>query len=272
MLSSTLNTFKIDYDSNLSSFLNNYEDNTESIFLENELKKYNEYSDSLISIKKCFKNYTVDEIKSLKIYSGVAAELKKIDEDIYYSLILELKKDGDTVNYKNLTEEELLKDLIVINFEKLNNHITSAQRILDHIRRKLETLTSLNKHSIPLYETSKLSQDITKQQSSVLEDPIKNKDSKNLYPRIFITNEAYMVFHNLLTEFKVSKQILADYSFVYHKMVKDNLIYPSVRHKEYFKMLGDFDINIDRIKSVHELGNSVFRDSIYTNAKNNMKS
>lgn len=89
----------------------------------------------------------------------------------------------------------------------------------------------------------------------------------NLYPRIFTSNQAFFRFKKLLAEFGKTKHDLANYSFVYHRMVKDNLIFEDFQKLQFAYFLIDFDINIDRIKRFEEIGNLKFREDIYNKSK-----
>lgn len=90
-----------------------------------------------------------------------------------------------------------------------------------------------------------------------------NENEKNPYPRIFTSSLAYEKFKNLLEEFGNTKQNLSNYSFVYHRMVKDKFIFSDYKQKEFVYFLLDFNINIDRIKPRTQLGNNDLRERIY---------
>jgi hypothetical protein len=96
-------------------------------------------------------------------------------------------------------------------------------------------------------------------------NPIENE--KNPYPRIFKNFKAYIVFKNLLEEFGTSKDSLANYSFVYHRMKKDELIYDDFQQLQFTYFLLDFNIKIDRIKRMDDIGKIDYRESIYSKAK-----
>ncbi|WP_432672132.1 hypothetical protein [Flavobacterium sp. SM2513] len=89
----------------------------------------------------------------------------------------------------------------------------------------------------------------------------------NLYPRIFTSNQAFIRFKKLLAEFGKSKHDLVNYSFVYHRMLKDNLIFEDFQKLQFAYFLINFDINIDRIKRFEEIGNLKFREDIYNKTK-----
>ena len=88
-------------------------------------------------------------------------------------------------------------------------------------------------------------------------------EETNEYPRIFTTTKAFNKFKNLLDEFGNTKENLANYSFVYHRMKRDNLIFDDYQQTQFIYFLIDFDINIKRIKPKTQLGNNDLRESIY---------
>ena len=95
----------------------------------------------------------------------------------------------------------------------------------------------------------------------------KESENSNLYPRIFKDAKAYTIFKNLLNEFGNTKENLANYSFVFHKMKYEGLIYYDLLDKTFTDMLLVFNINIDRIKSQKYIGKISLRESIYSKAK-----
>lgn len=92
-------------------------------------------------------------------------------------------------------------------------------------------------------------------------------DEENPYPRIFKNSKAFQVFKNLLDEFGTDKDNLANYSFVYHRMKKDELIYDDFQKLQFTYFLLNFNIKIDRIKRIGDIGKIELRESIYTKAK-----
>jgi hypothetical protein len=86
---------------------------------------------------------------------------------------------------------------------------------------------------------------------------------ENPYPRIFTTIKAFNKFKNLVGEFGNGNENLANYSFVYHRMKRDNLIFDDYQQTQFMYFLLDFDINIKRIKPKTQLGNNDLRESIY---------
>jgi hypothetical protein len=155
-----------------------YDDNTEASFLELELDTYTKYHSSLTSLEELFKDKTSMELKHTHIHASLVSELKKIDEDIYYDIVTELKNDDDEIDYnRHLTLEEIMTELVDIDFEKLKNRVTSAKRILGFIGQQLTILLSPNKNASSIYLTGHLPQDISKVQDEV---PCEGKSVNNL--------------------------------------------------------------------------------------------
>ena len=101
---------------------------------------------------------------------------------------------------------------------------------------------------------------------------LKNKISftnnyENPYPKIFKDFKAFTIFKNLQEEFSNTKENLSNYSFVFHKMTYEDLIHFDLKQQSYFDLLDKFDININRIKPLCDIGKIAFRESIYTKAK-----
>lgn len=85
----------------------------------------------------------------------------------------------------------------------------------------------------------------------------------NPYPRIFTSIKAFEKFQNLLDEFGNGSENLANYSFVFHRMKRDKLIFDDFQQTQFVFFLLDFDINISRIKPKSQLGNNDLRVGIY---------
>jgi hypothetical protein len=117
--------------------------------------------------------------------------------------------------------------------------------------------------------------DIIKEQSSnspkiitvEFEDKLSVSDEINPYPKIFKDHKAFTIFKNLQEEFSNTKENLSNYSFVFHKMTYEDLIHFDLKQQSYFDLLDKFDININRIKPLCDIGKIAFRESIYTKAK-----
>jgi hypothetical protein len=90
---------------------------------------------------------------------------------------------------------------------------------------------------------------------------------ENKYPRIFTSQKAYLFFEKLVEEFKIKKYALANFSYIFHRMKKDGLIYEDYQQTEFVFFLLNFDINIDRIKPLNEIGNKENKEEIYNRLK-----
>jgi hypothetical protein len=97
--------------------------------------------------------------------------------------------------------------------------------------------------------------------------PQNNQSNLNIYPRIFTSINAFNRFEKLLEKFGSSDENLANYSFVYHRMIGDGLIFEDFQKVQFVYFLLDFDINIDRIKRIEDIGKITFRDNIYNQTK-----
>ncbi|ENA1802739.1 hypothetical protein ABF179_002147 [Flavobacterium psychrophilum] len=482
MISCTLNQYKESFKTNLLAFLNEYEDNTKTFFLQNEKTKYQEYQKALTKIADQMKFFTREELNQNLVHRSIASDLKSIDQNIYNSIITELnplqdetilslsaaKKDRIKINELELenhikssivilkfisveSEEALntkstdLDDFTVDNeleqiitdlwnwhkdyeakhkyisisgiFEEKADYVTDTYKnyeerylkyqlencnifleevpndeVLIDCKKKLENKLIELRQQIPLpaknidvlinemnnafyrleqfmkgkildyksflfndaftlllnelnklenvnikydsigntywylmnqldyaYDKSEFeNQDAYKNEAfnrdsneisyiqwhrmeelngkSDLEDyqfelpsiidifnntEVDNKnvqddnkinnpettDNSNPYPRIFTSHKAFDKFKKLREEFGNTQQNLSNYSFIYHRMVKDKFIYEDYKQTEFVFFLLDFDINISRIKPKTQLGNNDLRESIYNNLK-----
>ena len=130
MISCTLNQYKESFKTNLLAFLNEYEDNTKSFFLQNEKTKYQAYQKALTKIADQMKFFTREELNQNFVHRSIASDLKSIDQDIYNSIITELNPVQDETI---LSLSAVKKDRIKINEIELENHIKSSIVILKFI-------------------------------------------------------------------------------------------------------------------------------------------
>lgn len=202
------------------------------------------------------------DLNNNKIYVG-KVRLKK---DLQH--LFEIIKNNHLDNGGKL--EDLEKDLLEIKVN-LNKKI---DKTLDNIPEELkyEFLTnSLIKLENKItekkeqYFTEKLNSilQIEENQDDITQQNELNKLNDNPYPRIFTTTKAFNKFKNLVVEFGNTKENLANYSFVFHRMKKDNLIFDDYQQTQFVYFLLEFDINISRIKPKTQLGNNDLRESIY---------
>ncbi len=95
MISTTLNQYKQSFKTNLLAFLNEYEDNTKAFFLQNEKIKYQTYQKALTKIADQMKFFTRQELNQNLVHRNIASDLKKLDINIYNSIITELNPNQD---------------------------------------------------------------------------------------------------------------------------------------------------------------------------------
>ncbi len=117
MISITLSNYKTNYQANLEAFIKEYEDNTESIFIQNELERYNNLLSNLLQHKATIESFT------FKAFGSRTLE-----------------------NY--LISDKL--ETLGIDVKKPENYITSIKRIIEFIENNktignnVETITKVD--------------------------------------------------------------------------------------------------------------------------------
>lgn len=207
------------------------------------------------------------------------------DNNLIYLGIDKVRKDLETsmsLLRKNLQQEGMSEDEII-------NHIAATKsRLGEKLNKTMDCFEEDQKLEFLLKTIKKMSGQVaefkdvlfeneieqlfnfedrdsekTSEQHSVVSNPIE----ANPYPRIFTSTKAFDKFQKLLEEFGNGDENLANYSFVYHRMVKDKFIYEDYKQTEFMFFLLDFNINIKRIKPKTQLGKTDYRESIYNSAK-----
>lgn len=173
---------------------------------------------------------------------------------------LKINKDSD----KTL-DKTLFKILVVAEKISLGKHSESSTRFSKlEITILAEDVFKYEDYLNKLYKENNSSKELISALSDV-KSIIKEED--NPYPKIFKNYAAYTIFLNLFNEFGNTKENLANYSFVFHKMTYEDLIYSDLKQLSYFSFLNEFDISIDRIKPYSNIGKIRYRESIYTKVK-----
>lgn len=126
MLGYTLTQYKINFHTNLHSYLIEYEDNRKSEFLEKELSKILLYSTALHRISRAIMAY--NRPKNATIRSGKELLLKQQHFKIYDDIVSNI----DLVEGDNFGQQ-LEPGLISIDCVKLENYIKSVNLILKFI-------------------------------------------------------------------------------------------------------------------------------------------
>lgn len=156
MISATLREYIENYETILDVFLNDYEDNRESFFIQKELEKYIEYYEALTIISKKISHSTSDKLKSFSVNSEIASKLKEICPTVYNDIVAIkiIKIDFDEVDGDFLLPYPL-PSLINIDFKKLENYIKSSVLILEYITNKINP-PSLATNNYKSYEINTL--------------------------------------------------------------------------------------------------------------------
>ncbi|MEN9909195.1 MAG: hypothetical protein RLZZ540_2344 [Bacteroidota bacterium] len=144
MISCTLNQYKESFKTNLLAFLNEYEDNTKSFFLQNEKTKYQAYQKALTKIADQMKFFTREELNQNLVHRNIASDLKKLDTNIYNSIITELNPIQDETI---LSLSAAKKDRIKIDETSLEKHIKSSIVILKFISEENTETKEVNKYT-----------------------------------------------------------------------------------------------------------------------------
>ncbi len=78
------------------------------------------------------------------------------------------------------------------------------------------------------------------------------KTPENPHPRIFLNNDVFLLFEELKTRMCAKERTqLADYSFVFRKLQKNELIYPDITEKSFRDFLfNQYGITIEKLKTL----------------------
>ena len=154
MIRCTLNQYKENFKTNLLVFLNEYEDNTKFFFLQNEKTKYQAYQKALTKIADQMKLFTREELNQNLVHRNIASDLKKIDHNIYNSIITELNPVQDEAI---ISLSAAKKDRIKINEIELEKHIKSSIVILKFISEEFDIPFDLKANGLPIeYELEQI--------------------------------------------------------------------------------------------------------------------
>jgi hypothetical protein len=244
MKSTTLRLYIEKYYNDLQLFLDDYEDNNESLFLKNEYVYYYDYFNILMSISSLYNNKKKESQLNSSNPCYVCDKLKDINIDAY-----------NKVFTNNLSSNLSIGNVDEI---KLDNLIKSAKEIIDFIAIK-QNRPQNHKIIYKDYFSQNKHESVSNKQTDIKEI--------NPYPKIFKDFKSYTIFKNLLDEFGDTSENLANYSFIFHKMTYQGLIHHDLKQQSYYDFLSEFDIFIDRIKSLKDIGKMQLRESIYVKVK-----
>lgn len=143
------------------------------------------------------------------------------------------------------TAEDVLKQEISefkIRLGRVNISVVMEQDVLDF--KKMDKTTELH-----IYE------------KEVVENP---------YPDIFSSLEGFVLFERLHSVFRNNNQNLADYSFIYRKLVKDGLMLASFKPEKFREWISGERYNITTDASLKTLNNCTtqLKQDLYETLKN----
>lgn len=153
MLSTTLKEYKARFQDNLANHLKEYEENTEEVFLEKEFEHYAEYSDALNKIVIFLRDHRIEAPKSFEIPRNISADLHNASLSAYTKIVSTryIKDESEFVDGEYLLPRGI-PTLIYVNEKELENHITSANLILEYITNLLNSRSVAD----TLYKTGKV--------------------------------------------------------------------------------------------------------------------
>ncbi len=157
MLSSTLKEYQKNCNANLQAFLDEYEDNTKTFFLQGEIAKYKAYQKSLTDISSKLALYTKEELKRNPISSSVASKLKKLNPKAYDDIVsvILIKMDLEEVDGDFLLPG-VVPSLINIDSVKLEHYIRSSILILKFIGEEYTISINHNSYAFALSTFNRL--------------------------------------------------------------------------------------------------------------------
>jgi hypothetical protein len=245
----------------------------------NPLQEFKDMSNVDILTTSSFSNlypwYYSDKTARLK--EDILTKMDKLNESKFNTFLMHLR-DEIAEYYIYDTNESLIPKTIErfgikeSDFPPFHNKEFEEFVEIIHPYNKEVFTDYLIQKEIHLYAAHKEADKILTFIDGMIEDPhSESSDSKgqsiNKYPRIFIDGKAYEFFKKLQDEFDGTKNILANFSFVFHRMKKDGLIFDHLKQLEFINFLSELNINIDRIKPQSQMGNEDFRESIYNRLK-----
>ena len=193
-------------------------------------------------------NYTYDNCKRIGQYWELTAQIS-VDFD---------KSDfKNSKAYNNKAFCSVCNKIISIHWDRMEEF--SSFQTPDEVEEQTK-----KKSISDLMKPTTKSPEVVKVKSKETESKLPSEE--NPYPRIFTSINAYYKFKNLLDEFGNGAENVANYSFVFHKMKRDRLIFDDYQQTQFIYFLLDFDINISRIKPKSQLGKTELRESIYNKA------
>ena len=137
MLSTTLKDYIKTYEANLNAFLAAYEDNSEKFFFQKEFGSYTEYYNTLIDILDLIREQVDNRSKEIILDTHRVQKLHKLNSVAYDNIItkrlFKIKDSGPP----DFLFEGIPPNQVYVDSVKLENHISSANAIIDLITGKM---------------------------------------------------------------------------------------------------------------------------------------
>lgn len=234
--------------------------------------------------KKDFKNIERSYHTKLSEYLFDSLELDYLTYSSFSPKINRILKNNDKINYtkplNSLLEVSGIVDKILsIEFVSNHNRIKFEQyrdslmiyiltisdldlrvKVLKGLIKfyKEETVKGKNHLRIKLLDFERLLPELMPKKNIIIPNPHK---------RIFANDFAYNCFEQLR---KIVKNDLADYSFIYRKMIKDKLIFESVGESEFRYFLDkNCEVSIGKMKQLY-LCSTEIKEQLYTTIKDSI--
>ncbi|PWA05680.1 hypothetical protein [Flavobacterium psychrotolerans] len=168
---------------------------------------------------------------------------------------------------------KLIEDQLFIRIHNspLNEKFQSARKAIDDAIdfEKLKLLKELSESK--LGEQTSISEAIGNSNEKSSNMSIDNsivKNQVNPYPQVFSNVKSFQLFEKLFNQFKDGNSKMADFSFIYRKMVEDNYIFSHFKPQMFIEWVNKepFKINLDKIKTLNECSTSQ-KINTYTTTK-----
>lgn len=263
-----------------------------------KISKHNIYNDTINLCEQIIKQYEkLQFIGAFMMYGSKTNEIINEIGNMLFSCVyggkFEIKTDPDknrkseiawALLVKNHIKLSILSQSISIlytitennnkkNKDNLKDNIykdTNHKKLLEIKREIKELITEKGldgsfkktaKHISNQLEYLKESKEFEQFSKPVIEQ---NEVKKPYNERIFKSHEAFVLFEEYIKSIK--KNETAETSFLFRQMTKDDMIYESVIHREYFELLHEYNITSSKIKAMYQVKNPL-RINLYQSLK-----
>jgi hypothetical protein len=219
------------------------------IFIDTDLHEIQQYIDNVI------KKGIVDNYEYIQSPNSPFLIKNKPDNRIYASFIwryyLFLNKFNESRNeFPKLPHIIIEKKNETIPSVNLNDTLITQVNLLDNIRKtNITDSNNIQEEELPLNivvnqsELNVIKNSISETSDSDNPnklsdaDELKEKLEAKVYTTVFIDKNAFSFFKELKKIIVKKKSELADYSFIFHKMLKQNLLVKNIKQKDFIDYL-----------------------------------